>query len=42
MSTLADLISEGEHVNQDFKFRIDEQKKIARTLCSFANTSGGR
>ena len=42
MSTLADLISEGEHVNQDFKFRIDDQKKIARTLCAFANTSGGR
>ena len=42
MSTLADLISEGEHVNQDFKFRIDDQKKIARTLCAFANTCGGR
>ena len=42
MSTLADLISEGEHVNQDFKFRIDDQKKIARTLCAFANTFGGR
>ena len=32
MSTLADLISEGEHVNQDFKFRIDDKKKIARTF----------
>ena len=35
-------ISEGEHESQDFKFRIDDQKKIARTLCAFANTVGGR
>ena len=35
-------ISEGEHESQDFKFRIDDQKKIARTLCAFANTNGGR
>ena len=42
METLQDLIDQGEHVNQDFKFRIDDQRKIARTLCAFANTSGGR
>jgi len=41
METLQDLIDQGEHVNQDFKFRIDDQRKIARTLCAFANTSGG-
>lgn len=35
-------ISEGEHTRQDFKFRIDDQKKIARTLCAFANSEGGR
>ncbi len=42
METLQDLIEQGEHVSQDFKFRIDDQRKIARTLCAFANTSGGR
>jgi predicted HTH transcriptional regulator len=39
---LKDLIKEGEHQRQDFKFRIDDQKKIARTLAAFANTDGGR
>lgn len=42
MSTLKSLIAEGEHQQQDFKFRIDDQKKIARTLVAFANTDGGR
>jgi predicted HTH transcriptional regulator len=42
METLAALIAQGEHVRQDFKFRIDDQLKIARTLCAFANTEGGR
>ena len=37
-----DLLDEGEHENQDFKFRIDDAGKIAKTLCAFANTSGGR
>lgn len=41
-TTLIDLIAEGEHVRQDFKFKVDEQRKIARTLCAFANTEGGR
>ncbi len=41
-TTLKALISQGEHQTQDFKFRIDDQKKIARTLCAFANTDGGR
>lgn len=41
MERLKDLIREGEHQTQDFKLRIDDQKKIARTLAAFANTDGG-
>lgn len=36
------FIREGEHQEQDFKFRIDSNIKIARTLSAFANTDGGR
>lgn len=36
------LISEGEHVRQDFKYEISDSRKIARTLSAFANTVGGR
>lgn len=36
------LLREGEHQEQDFKFRIDSNLKIARTLSAFANTDGGR
>lgn len=36
------LISEGEHVHQDFKYEISDSRKIARTLSAFANTEGGR
>ena len=35
-------ISEGEHLQQDFKFAINDSKKIARSLAAFANTEGGR
>lgn len=35
-------ISEGEHLHQDFKFVINDSKKIARSLAAFANTKGGR
>jgi len=42
METLLELIAQGEHLHQDFKFSIDSQRKIARTLCAFANTEGGR
>lgn len=41
MSELKRRISEGEGLQLDFKFRIDDQKKIARTLSAFANTEGG-
>jgi len=40
--TLQDLISEGEHQTQDFKFAVNDSKKIARSLSAFANTDGGR
>ena len=36
------LISEGEHIHQDFKFAISDAKKIAKSLSAFANTEGGR
>lgn len=36
------LVSEGEHCHQDFKFEISDARKIARTLSAFANTEGGR
>ncbi|AEA42200.1 AlbA family DNA-binding domain-containing protein [Fluviicola taffensis] len=42
MQSVKQLIKEGEHQQQDFKFRIDDSKKIARTLVAFANTDGGR
>lgn len=37
-----DLIAQGEHIGQDFKFEISDVRKIARTLSAFANTKGGR
>lgn len=39
--TLEKRIREGEHQQQDFKFRIDSAQKIAKTLSAFANTDGG-
>ncbi len=36
------MIAEGEHQTQDFKFAINDSKKIARSLSAFANTEGGR
>ncbi|GHU55754.1 ATP-dependent DNA helicase [Bacteroidia bacterium] len=36
------LIEEGEHQQLDFKFEVNDSKKIARTLSAFANTDGGR
>lgn len=36
------LISEGEHIHQDFKFAISDTRKIAKSLSAFANTEGGR
>lgn len=42
MSDLKRIIAQGEGLHLDFKFRIDDQKKIARTLSAFANTEGGK
>lgn len=42
MHYIESLIHEGEHQRQDFKFRVDDARKIAKTLVSFANTDGGR
>ena len=36
------LISEGEHEHQDFKFAITDAAKIARSISAFANNDGGR
>lgn len=42
LNDLYALIREGEHEEQDFKYRISDARKIARTLSAFANTTGGR
>lgn len=39
---LRSLIAEGEHQQLDFKFEINDARKIARTLSAFSNTQGGR
>ena len=39
---LRSLIAEGEHQQLDFKFEINDARKIARTLSAFSNTKGGR
>lgn len=36
------LIGEGEHQRQDFKYCINDSRKIAKSLVAFANTDGGR
>lgn len=41
MSELKKRISNGEGLHLDFKFRIDDQRKIGRTLVAFANSEGG-
>lgn len=39
---LLELIGEGEHQQQDFKYRVDDARKLARSVSAFANTDGGR
>jgi len=41
-SLIQKMIQEGEHQKQDFKFCINDSKKIAKSLVAFANTDGGR
>ncbi len=36
------LIQEGEHQRQDFKYCINDSRKIAKSLVAFANTDGGK
>lgn len=38
---LQDLIRKGENQRVDFKYCINDSRKIARTLSAFANTEGG-
>lgn len=39
---LLGLISEGEHQQQDFKYRVEDARKLAKSVSAFANTDGGR
>lgn len=41
-SPLFEMIAQGEHQQQDFKYCINDSRKIARSLVAFANTDGGR
>ena len=36
------LILEGEHLQQDFKYRVSDARKLAKSVSAFANTDGGR
>lgn len=38
---ILNLVSQGEHERQDFKFLISDARKIARSISAFANHSGG-
>jgi len=39
---LQSLISQGEHQQQDFKYRVSDAAKLAKSVSAFANTDGGR
>lgn len=39
---IENLIKQGENQQLDFKFEINDSKKIARTIVAFANTDGGK
>jgi predicted HTH transcriptional regulator len=39
---LQTLIREGEHQQQDFKYRVSNALKLAKSVSAFANTDGGR
>ena len=42
MRYLLSLIREGEHQQQDFKYRVADACKLAKSVSAFANTDGGR
>ena len=39
---LSRLVAEGEHQRQDFKYKITDACKLAKSVSAFANTEGGR
>ena len=39
---LQSLIRVGEHQQQDFKYRVSDAPKLAKSVSAFANTDGGR
>ena len=39
---LLNLIRQGEHQQQDFKYRVADACKLAKSVSAFANTDGGR
>lgn len=39
---LREYIAQGEHQQQDFKYKIGDAPKLARSVSAFANTDGGR
>lgn len=41
-SFIHDLIKQGEHQQQDFKYKITDARKLAKSVSAFANTDGGR
>lgn len=42
MHPIEQLIRQGEHQQLDFKFQVNDARKIARSMVSFANSDGGR
>ena len=41
-SVLDKLIAQGEHERQDFKYKVMDAAKLAKSVSAFANTKGGR
>lgn len=37
-----EMVAQGEHEKQDFKYSVNDARKIARSLSAFANNGGGR
>jgi predicted HTH transcriptional regulator len=42
LNYLEELIAQGEHQHQDFKYKIQDVVKLAKSVSAFANTDGGR
>lgn len=41
-TSIQKLIAQGEHQQQDFKYKVSDAVKLARSVSAFANTDGGR